>query len=107
MLSGAMGTFLFLHGIKRQDVVLSLTVAVAEEYNVPRHFMSCHHEKYGALTGNVREHTVTQLKAALGKHQNMFKKAAKASDETGRASFVISEHIAKSSKPFTEGLFVK
>ncbi|CAN7940767.1 unnamed protein product [Ixodes hexagonus] len=69
--------------------------------------MSCHHEKYGALTGKVREHTVTQLKAALGKQQDLFKKAAKASDETVRASFVISELIAKSSKPFTEGLFVK
>lgn len=83
------------------------TVAVPKEYNVRRHFMSCHHEKYGALTGNVREHTVTQLKAALGKQQNLFKKATKASDETVRGSFVICELIAKSSKPFTKGLFVK
>lgn len=66
--------------------------------------MPCHPWKYDAHTGNVRGHTVTQLKATLRKPQNLLKKAAKASDETVRASFVISELVAKSSKPFTEGL---
>ncbi|CAN7950646.1 unnamed protein product [Ixodes hexagonus] len=86
-------------------LICNQTVAVPKDYNVRRHFMSCHHEKYGAFTGKIREHTVPQLKAALGKQQDLFKKVAKASDETVRASFVISELIAKSSKPFTEGLF--
>ncbi|CAN7989518.1 unnamed protein product [Ixodes hexagonus] len=88
-------------------LICNQTVAVPKDYNVRRHFMSCHHEKYGALTGKVCDHIVTQLKAASVKQQDLFKKAAKASDETVRASFVISELIAKSSKPFTEGLFVK
>lgn len=50
---------------------------------------------------------MTQLKAALVKQQDLFKKAVKTSNETVRASFVISELITKSSKPFTESLFAK
>ncbi|MDD9361376.1 MAG: hypothetical protein PV344_00370, partial [Anaplasma sp.] len=72
-----------------------------------RHFMSCHQEKYEALTGKIRENTVSQLKASLGKQQGLFQKAVKTSDETVRASFIVSELIAKSSKPFTDGLFIK
>lgn len=82
-------------------------MAVPKEYNVRRHFMSTHREKYDALTGKVREDTVSQLKASLEKQQGLFQKAVKTSDETVRASFIVSELIAKSSKPFTEGLFVK
>ncbi|CAN7937456.1 unnamed protein product [Ixodes hexagonus] len=94
-----------------RDKVLCLichqTVAVPKEYNVRRHFMSCHQEKYEALTGKIRENTVSQLKASLGKQQGLFQKAVKTSDETVRASFIVSELIAQSSKPFTDGLFIK
>ncbi|KAL1448010.1 hypothetical protein MTO96_028295 [Rhipicephalus appendiculatus] len=73
-----------------KDKVLCLicnqAVAVPKEYNVRRHFMSCHHEKYGALTGKVREHTVSQLKAELGKQQHLFQKAVRTSDETKEES---------------------
>ncbi|KAL1476643.1 hypothetical protein MTO96_036360 [Rhipicephalus appendiculatus] len=88
-------------------LICDQAVAVPKEYIVRPHFMSCHHEKYGALTGNVREHTVSQLKVELGKQQHLFQKAARTSDETVKASFVISELTAKSSKPFSEGLFIK
>lgn len=88
-------------------LICNQTAVVPKDYNVRRYFMSCHHEKYDALTGKVREHTMTQLKAALVKQQDLFKKAVKTSDETVRASFVISELITKSSKPFTESLFIK
>lgn len=81
--------------IRRQTVV-----AVPKEYNVRRHFMSCHQKKYEALIGKIHENTVSQLKASLGKQQDLFHKAVKTSDETVRASFFVSELIAKSPKPF-------
>lgn len=60
------------------------------------------------LTGKAHKYTMTQLNGTLGKQQNLFEKAAKASDETLRANFLTSDLIVKSSKAsFTEGLFLK
>ncbi|CAN7950549.1 unnamed protein product [Ixodes hexagonus] len=94
-----------------RDKVLCLicqqTISVPKEYNIRRHFKSCHGEKYDALAGKIREDTVFQLKTSLGKQQDLFQKASKTSDETVRASFIVAELIAKSSKPFSDGLFIK
>ncbi|KAM7290331.1 tigger transposable element-derived protein 6-like [Ixodes scapularis] len=53
--------------------------------------MSCHQKKYGALTGKIRKNTVPQLKASLGKQQDLFQKAVKTSDETVRVDDVAPE----------------
>ncbi|KAG6921105.1 GTF2I repeat domain containing 2 [Chelydra serpentina] len=49
----------------------------------------------------------SNLKAAFAKQRNFFSGINKSSEDSVRASFVISEMIAKSSRPFTEGLFIK
>lgn len=69
--------------------------------------MSCHHDKYGALTGKIREDKTAQLRASLGKQQDFFQKPTKTAKETVRASFIISHLNAKSAKAFTDGLFAK
>uniref|UniRef100_A0A8C3IDC5 Uncharacterized protein n=1 Tax=Chrysemys picta bellii TaxID=8478 RepID=A0A8C3IDC5_CHRPI len=66
-----------------------------------------HREKYDAFTGKIREGKVQQRKAAFAKQRNFFSGINKFSEDSVRASFVISEMIAKSSRPFTEGFFVK
>lgn len=48
-----------------------------------------------------------KLKASLGKQQVVFQKAVTTSDETVRASFIVSERIAKSSNQFPEGIILK
>ncbi|CAM4583033.1 unnamed protein product [Lepidochelys kempii] len=72
-----------------------------------RHYDTMHCEKYDAFTGKIREEKVRLLKAAFAKQRNFFLEINKSSEDSVRASFVISKTIAKSSQPFTEGLFVK
>ena len=48
-----------------------------------------------------------QLKAAFCKQRSFFANINQSNEDSVRASFVISEMIAKSSRPFTEGLFIK
>ena len=50
---------------------------------------------------------VAQLKAALSKQRNFFTNINQVSENSVKASFVSSEMIAKTSRPFTEGLFIK
>ena len=50
---------------------------------------------------------VVQLKASLSKQRNFFTNINKLSEDSVKASFVLSEMIAKSSRPFTEGPFIK
>lgn len=83
------------------------SVAVPKEYNVRRHYETCHRDAYGALEGKIREEKVQQLKAGQAKQRELFRKASKTCDDAVRASFVLAELIAKSSKPFTEGQFIK
>ena len=72
-----------------------------------RHYDTMHREKYDAITGTVRDEKVKQLKAGLAKQRNLFLNVNKSIEDSVRASFAISEMIAKSSRPFTEGQFVK
>jgi len=66
-----------------------------------------HRKKYDALTDTVRDEKVKQLKAGFTKQRNLFLNVNKSIEDSVRASFAISEMIAKSSRPFTEGQIVK
>ena len=55
----------------------------------------------------MREEKITQLKLALSKQHNFFSNLNKTSINAVRASFALSEKIAQSSRPFTEGTFIK
>lgn len=90
-----------------QCLICQQTLAVPKEYNVRRHYETKHHEKYDAYVGKVREDKVTKLKSALWKQRRLFTTINQSNEDSVRASFVISELIAKSSRPFTEGLFIK
>jgi len=50
---------------------------------------------------------VVQLKASLSKQRHFFTNINKSSEDSVKANFVLSEMIAKSSRPFTEGPFIK
>ncbi|KAG6924592.1 GTF2I repeat domain containing 2 [Chelydra serpentina] len=92
---------------KIQYLICQQTIAVPKEYNMCWHYDTMHREKYDGFTRKIREENVRQLKAAFAKQRNFFSGINKSSEDSVRASFVISEMIAKSSRPFTEGLFVK
>ena len=55
----------------------------------------------------MRQEKVSELKSLLVKQKNYFTDINKASEASVKASFAISELIAKSSRPFVEGKFIK
>lgn len=82
-------------------------VAVHKEYNIRRHYSTKHAEEYGKYLGDEREDRVAKLKTCLLRQQDFFKKASKESEAAIKASYVVSEMIAKAGKPFKDGEFIK
>ena len=82
-------------------------IAVCKEYNVRRHYHTQHSKQYDALSGQVREEKLEQLKSSFPQQCNLFTNSNMSSEDLVKASFVISNMIAKSSRPFTEGRFIK
>ena len=82
-------------------------ISVPKEYNVRRHYDTLHREQYATLSGKIREEKVHHLKASFTNQRNFFARINTASEDSVKASFVVSEMIAKASRPFTEGQFVK
>ena len=66
-----------------------------------------HHDKYKHLDTTQRLQKVEELKRSLVSQQAMFTKAKSQSEAAVKASFIVAAEIAKSSRPFTEGEFVK
>ena len=89
-----------------QCLICQQKIAVMKEYNMHRHYKTMHQDKYDAYKGKVREEKVKQLKAAFCKQRSFFANINQSNKDSVRASFVISEMIAKSSQPFTKGLFI-
>ena len=90
-----------------QCLICQQKIAVMKEYNMRRHYETMHRDKCDAYKGKVREEKVKQLKAAFCKQRSFFANINQSNEDSIRASFVINEMIAKSSRPFTEGLFIK
>ena len=78
-----------------------------KEYILRRHYEAMHQDKYDGYKGNARKEKVKQLKLLLCKQRSFFANINHLNENSVRASFAISEMIAKSSRPFTEGLFIK
>ena len=82
-------------------------VAAHKEYNIRRHYSTRHAEEYAKYPGDEREDRVAKLKTGLLRQQDFFKKASKESDAAVKASYVVSEMIAKAGKPFKDSEFIK
>jgi hypothetical protein len=80
---------------------------VPKEYNLRRHYETLHKDKFGVLEGKLREAKLKNLKSDLQRQQNIFNVATKLNEAIVHASFAISQIIAKKSKPFTNGEYVK
>ena len=67
-----------------------------------------HQDKYDGYKGNARKEKVKQLKLSLCKQRSSFANINQSNENSARSSFAINEMIIiKSSRPFTEGLFIK
>jgi hypothetical protein len=88
-------------------VIFNKGVSVPKEYNLRRHYETLHKDKFGVLAGKLREDKLKNLKSDLQRQQNIFTVSTKSNDAAVHASFAISQIIAKKSKPFTDGEYVK
>jgi hypothetical protein len=72
-----------------------------------RHYETLHKDKFGVLEGMLRENKLKNLKCDLQRQQNILTVATKTNEVAVQASVIISQIIAKKSKPFTDGEYVK
>lgn len=88
-----------------QCLICLQTIAVPKEYNIKRHYNS-QHKNFDKFEGKLRHDKLCQLKS-LSQQRHIFNKVHKSSEDVVIASYVVSQMIAKTSHPFTEGQFVK
>ncbi|XP_045442552.1 general transcription factor II-I repeat domain-containing protein 2-like [Pipistrellus kuhlii] len=81
-------------------------ISVPKLYNINRHYEQ-HKSKYDHYEGLMRQEKLKELKLGLNKQQFVVTKVSQESEAAVHASYVLSELIAKHSKPFTEGGFIK
>ena len=99
--------FFALCGDKITCLLCQIVLSVPKESNLKRHYETSHKTKYGGLEGKLRTEKVLQLKSSLQKQKALFTKSNNEADAAVEASYLLSEIIAKHSKPFSEGAFVK
>ncbi|KAG0433363.1 General transcription factor II-I repeat domain-containing protein 2 [Dictyocoela muelleri] len=82
------------------------SIAVNKEYNLRRHFSSKHPDR-NKFTSKYRRDEIEKLKKDLCSQQQMFSNIRSQHYNTVKASFLICQKIAKYSKSFSEGEFIK
>ena len=82
-------------------------VSVVKEYNLRRHFETKHGAKYAQFSLQEKQRIAAELIGILQSQQNMFTKATSKNDAAVKASFIVAEEIARASKSFSEGAFLK
>jgi hypothetical protein len=82
------------------------SVSVNKEYNLKRHFTS-RHEDHQKIDEQLRKTEIQKLKKHLDTQQQKFNKQRMQHHSTVKDSSVVSEKIAKHSKSFGEGEFIK
>ncbi|KAJ1099676.1 hypothetical protein NDU88_004775 [Pleurodeles waltl] len=82
-------------------------VAVMKEYNLRRHFETKHGAKFANLSHQEKQQKVQELKGSLHSQRNIFAKMTAKNDAAVKASYLGAEEIARASKCFSEGAFVK
>lgn len=99
----------FFTEIKGKAVCLicGTEVAVLKDYNLNRHYATKHADKYRNLSDNERARESAGLLAKLQTQQGLFSQLYTARDAAVRTSYVISHKIARKSKSFSDGEFVK
>ena len=97
----------FFTQINEKPVCFSESVSVMKEYNVRRHYVTKHSAKYDSFQGERRKEKVQNITKNLKQQRSIFTKKSDNADNLLRASYIVSEKIAKHSKNYSDGEFVK
>ena len=82
-------------------------VSVLKEYNLRRHFETKQGAKYAQFSLQEKQRIAAELIGILQSQQNMSTKASSKNDAAVKASSIVAEEIARASKSFSEGAFLK
>ena len=88
-------------------LVCGVQVAVFKDYNLNRHYVTKHEEKYKNVSEQEHAKESDALLAKLQNQQGLFTKCCTSRDAAVKTSYVISHKIARKSKPFSDGEFIK
>ncbi|KAJ4942397.1 hypothetical protein JOQ06_012263 [Pogonophryne albipinna] len=80
--------------------------AMLKEYNIKRHY-DTNHKMYDKFMGKERRTKLEQLQRGLTVQQSVFTNLAKSGEAVTQASYVVAHEIARRSKPFSDGEFVR
>ncbi|KAK7881164.1 hypothetical protein WMY93_029573 [Mugilogobius chulae] len=83
------------------------TIAVFKEYNISRHFTTKHRNYASHQSVQERAATAERLTNNLQSQQNILVRQSTVQEASTKASYVLAYKIAKASKPFSEGEFMK
>lgn len=87
-------------------VICNSLISSAKVYNIKRHYEK-HEKTFSKYEGKIREDKFKSLTLSLRNQQQFFNKINDQKETFVKASYIISEMIAKKSKPFVEGEFIK
>ena len=82
-------------------------ISVLKVYNLKRHYTQRHAATFDGIQGMIRSDKIAELKRLMTAQQLSFKKVAIQNDSIVKASYVVANLIAKKSKPFSDGEFIK
>ena len=88
-------------------LVCGTQVAVFKEYNLNCHYRIKHEEKYKNLSDEEHTRESNTLLAKLQNQQEFFTKRCTSRYAAVKTSYVISNKIARKSKPFSDGELIK
>lgn len=99
----------FFTNIGQQAVCLICqeSIAVFKDYNLSRHFSSKYSNYAVNLSPAEKANKALKLATNLKAQQNIFTKQCSIQESVTKASYVVAHKIAKHSKPFSDGEFLK
>ncbi|XP_077573515.1 general transcription factor II-I repeat domain-containing protein 2-like [Stigmatopora nigra] len=83
------------------------TIAVFKEYNISCHFATKHANYASKQSTQQQAATAQRLVANLQSQQNFFHRQTAIQEASTKTSFLLAFKLAKASKPFSEGEFLK
>ena len=83
------------------------SVTVMKDFNCKQHYETKHAATFDDLKGAARNNKIEQLLKGLSAQQHFFTKKSEENKYFARASCKVAHIVAKSSRPFTDGDFVK
>jgi hypothetical protein len=83
-------------------LIYQIKLSVMKEYNIKRHYEGEHKGKIDCLTGELRKRENQQFERVFGWSTNIFNVKCIRNESGVRASYVVTEIIAKTERPFTD-----